>query len=109
MTAPSDPVAEFTRRRPQYEEFCQRLSRLIKDLLASRAIEVHLIEHRAKTVDGFAEKLQRSGKSYANPLTDIKDLAGVRVILHYVDDVDRVSQLVDDEFTVDPKHSVDKR
>lgn len=60
-------------------------------------------------MDSFAEKLQREGKGYTDPLNEITDLAGLRVILYYVDDVAKVADLIEREFRVDETRSVDKR
>jgi len=39
----------------------------------------------------------------------ITDLAGVRIIAYFPSDVDKIVPLIEKEFKVDPKHSVDKR
>ena len=54
-------------------------------------------------------------KKYLDPekeykfLDDITDLAGLRIITYYEDDVDRVAQMVKKEFRIDWEKSIDKR
>ena len=55
------------------------------------------------------EKVSRPGKGYSNPRLDITDLAGVRVITYYVEDVDQVQAVLDTEFEIDWGRSLDKR
>jgi hypothetical protein len=42
-------------------------------------------------------------------LDDITDLAGLRVVTYYEDEVDRVAEVIRKEFDIDPRKSVDKR
>ena len=85
------------------------MRQLLSDLAQTEGIDVHVIEARAKTVDSFAEKCARPGKTYSNPLQEITDLCGVRVILYYQADVDQFCAAARKQFAVDDEHSVDKR
>jgi ppGpp synthetase/RelA/SpoT-type nucleotidyltranferase len=53
--------------------------------------------------------LKQPGRTFSDPLLEITDLAGLRIILHYQDDVDAVVNLVESEFVVHAEHSSDKR
>ncbi|MCH7792095.1 MAG: hypothetical protein IID31_07445 [Planctomycetes bacterium] len=77
-------------------------------LLDSASIRYHQIESRAKSVESFGQKVIRPGKTYTDPLSQITDLVGVRVILNHLGDIDRVLGIVDSEFEVDDENSVDK-
>jgi ppGpp synthetase/RelA/SpoT-type nucleotidyltranferase len=99
---------QFLTIRPRYEAFTQRLEDLLSHLLKSDEVKYHLIESRTKDVNSLCEKACRPGKSYAHPLEEITDLSGVRIILYYLDDVDRVTNLIRKEFQVDEPHSEDK-
>lgn len=102
-------TAVYREVRPQYERFTAKLKSLLHELLEASGVEVHAIESRTKTVESLTEKVTRDGKSYTNPLGEISDLTGLRIILYYQDDVDRVSSLLDREFQIDSTRSVDKR
>ncbi len=101
-------VQQYSTRRPLYEEFRLKLDQLIRDLLHNEDINFHVIESRAKTVDSFREKLSRPGKSYSNPLKELTDLTGLRIILYYNDDIAVVSNLLQTEFQADLNRSIDK-
>jgi putative GTP pyrophosphokinase len=68
---------------------------------------IYHIESRVKDVKSFSEKLKRPGKSYNDPINDITDLLGFRVIAYYTGDVDIISRVIDKEFIVDRSHSGD--
>lgn len=107
MNLPSDHTIQFSEERPRYEKLTLKLHSLIQDLLASEGIEATL-DMRTKSLESFKEKIVRSGKSYQNPLNEITDLSGIRVVLRTLEDVSRVGSLLEREFLVDLDRSVKK-
>lgn len=97
--------ALYAEKHTLYQHFATRVASLIEQLLKKRSVSTYVIEHRAKSVESFREKIQRPGKAYTNPLDEITDLAGCRVILHYQEDVAIVSDLLRSEFVVDETRS----
>ena len=93
---------------PVYDEFSAHLADLLRDLIRDAGIEVHAVEKRAKSVESFREKINRPGKLYVNALQEVSDLAGVRVILYYEEDVRKVCRLLEREFVIERSQSVDK-
>ena len=91
---------------PLYKILAQRIADLLQDLLTEELIPVAYIEQRAKKSESLLDKLKR--KHCKEPLEEIKDLAGIRVVTYYNDDVSRVCDIVSREFNVDPLHSNDK-
>lgn len=103
-----DYVDQYRKLRPTLESLGERVSQLLRDIATSADISVHAIETRAKTVESFSEKSARAGKSYKNPLKEITDLCGLRLILYYQEDVEKFVSAIRAEFEID-KRSVDKR
>lgn len=101
-------VATYERLRPNYVRMCDSVASLLSNLIAQEQIPIHTIDGRAKEVDSFREKVTRDGKHYAEPLKEIMDLAGVRVVTHDKSARDRVCKLIEREFNVDLENSVDK-
>lgn len=91
---------------PLYSVLASRIADLLQEVLAEERIPVAYIEQRAKTPEGLLEKLKR--KPCKEPLQDIKDFAGIRVVTYYNDDVARASSIINREFKVDQEHSSDK-
>lgn len=100
-------VVEFKEVRESYLSFCKTLTGLVDRLLLVNGIAVHSIGYRCKTVESFASKVDRKG-SYKS-LGDITDLAGIRIITLFSEDVDVVAQLIEKEFLIDRDNSIDKR
>jgi putative GTP pyrophosphokinase len=101
-------VAEYENKRTLFIGFTKKLKRLIRDLLETDGIKYHLIEGRTKSVESFEEKAFKRGKHYDDPIREITDLSGIRIIVYYSDDVEKVANLIKSEFMVDWENSVDK-
>lgn len=102
-------VSLYSSRRTLYEQFAERLRWLFDNLLTNEQIDYQTIEYRAKSIESFRNKLMRPGKSYKDPLTEMPDLAGLRIIVYFDRDVDRAAALIDAELDVDALNSSDKR
>ncbi len=101
-------LGEYDEHSLLYQTFVEKIQVLIGDLLEAEGIRVHSIGGRLKQRDNLAEKLSRPGASYAS-LTDVTDIAGVRIITYFEDEVDRVSSVIEREFVIDVENSIDKR
>jgi putative GTP pyrophosphokinase len=97
---------EFSRERGQYVAFTQALERLLAELLESGHIDAAQLETRTKTVESFSDKITRKKDKYADPLSEITDLSGLRVTLYYAADVAAVGNVIEQEFDVDWANSV---
>jgi len=102
-------VSVYSSRRRLYEQFAERLQSLFDNLLSIEQIDYQTIEYRAKSIESFRNKLMRPGKSYVDPLTEMPDLAGLRITVYFDRDVNRAAALVDSELDVDKVNSSDKR
>jgi putative GTP pyrophosphokinase len=102
-------VSQYLLKRPLYEELTTRLVELLKSLLNTCKVDVHLIESRTKDVESFREKIGRSSKQYTDPLKEVTDLAGIRIIMYYEKDIEKVCELIENEFGVDTVNSLDKK
>jgi putative GTP pyrophosphokinase len=101
-------LAEFDRRKNLLDAFCEKATELIRAILKDANIRYYAVQARVKDRDKLRDKYQDTDKSYIC-LDDITDLAGLRIITYYEDDVDRAGNVIKAEFDIDPKHSVDLR
>lgn len=92
---------------PAMEAFRLQFEGLLRVLLSSEDRPVHHVESRCKGVEEFKEKIVR--KSYVDPMTQMTDLVGLRIILHFNSDVTFAAGLIRREFVVDEANSEDKR
>jgi ppGpp synthetase/RelA/SpoT-type nucleotidyltranferase len=76
-------ISEYRQKRPQYEEFCVAVHKLLKLFLKEGGYK-HQLSYRVKSSERLQEKLLRKieqGITYER-LSDIEDLAGLRVIFY---------------------------
>jgi len=99
-------VNQFSQRRHEYIRFTSKLETLVRDLLAAEKIEHHLLESRTKEVASFGYKVARSSKTYRDPLSEVTDLCGIRIIAYYQDQADAIGRLIASEFIVDEENSL---
>lgn len=104
-----DLSRQYLLSRPLQEEFTVKTVELIKALLHVQHIEAHLIESRTKELESFQEKINRSPHKYQNPLNEVTDLSGIRIIVYYEKELNTISELIAREFDVDWSNSSDKR
>jgi putative GTP pyrophosphokinase len=88
----TDAIKRFIERQPDYEKLCAEVAYILNRELNKAEIEFSTITYRAKTLNSFLEKIQR--KSYRDPVSEITDFAGVRVVCLYVDDLERLEKVI---------------
>lgn len=93
----------YESERPTYEKLADFVQKELKQQLLQDGISC-MLEARAKEVESFLRKALL--KSYTSPLAQIKDKAGVRIILTYSDDLERVKEVIAQSFLV--QHIEDK-
>ncbi len=103
-----DCVRSYGQKRPLFEQFTEKMRALAEDLLKTKGLRYSIIESRCKEVESFRGKVSRSDKDYSDPLVEVTDLAGIRIILYYHDDLPLVGRLITEEFDLDPSSSHDK-
>jgi ppGpp synthetase/RelA/SpoT-type nucleotidyltranferase len=100
---------EYLRVQPDYEKLADYL-RGRMDEIAKKLGIYPIIMARAKSLESFAEKVQRAGKHYSsNPLEELTDLCGVRVITYFLEDVRTFAAEIEKEFIIDRENSADKK
>lgn len=101
-------LKDFDTQKELYETFTLKAASLIREILASHSINVHSVTHRTKDRPSLAKKIQKQGSNYSS-LSEVTDISGVRITTYFEDDVDRVVQIIEQEFQIDEQNSVDKR
>jgi ppGpp synthetase/RelA/SpoT-type nucleotidyltranferase len=91
-------ILSFIKSRPQYEQLCSEVAYILSKRMEEQNVEYSTITSRAKTLNSFSEKISR--KDYKNPLIDITDLAGVRVVYLYKNDRSTIEQIIESEFKI---------
>lgn len=99
-------VTAYLKRYGFYEDLAAVVKRILEESLKRRGIKVHSVEGRAKDPTSLGRKAAQPsdvdpGKpSYPNPLEQITDLAGIRVITYFPSTLVAIDQLLADEFRI---------
>lgn len=99
-------VEKYRPLQPLYEQ----LGKALEDVLEPVRREIcpmGRVEWRAKKVPSFAGKILRKGH-YADPVNEMTDLCGVRVITQIDREVQAVCDFIREHFEIDEKNSEDK-
>lgn len=94
----SDLMTKFLKERPKYVSLGEILSKGIGLLLNEHDINFLLVESRVKDTIQFIEKIKR--KKYRNPLEDMEDICGIRIICYFQKDIQKIERLIKKEFHV---------
>lgn len=100
---PADPVREYAALHPTLVTAGEQAVALVTGILDDAGINYLSVTGRTKTVASFAEKARRTrdGKAlYPDPLREIGDQLGVRVITYVHSDVSAVADLLGDQVVV---------
>ncbi|MEO7941987.1 MAG: DUF429 domain-containing protein [Marmoricola sp.] len=98
-----DPVREYTLSHPARVAAGEQFLALVTSILDDAGINYLSVTGRTKTIASFAEKARRTRNSallYADPLREITDTIGLRVITYVHSDVSAVAELLRDQVVV---------
>ena len=100
---PAAAVREYAARQPDLRRHTEAFIDLVTSLLDEAGINYLTTSGRAKSVASFAGKAARTSDgvpAYPDPLNDIADQIGLRVITYALDDITAVAHLVHEQFVV---------
>lgn len=100
--------AEYDRESGLYKDFAATVTSLIERMLQGGGVQLHSITQRCKSPKSLAAKLVKPEKEYTC-LSDVTDIAAVRITTYFAEDVDRVAEVLEREFVIDIANSIDKR
>jgi predicted RNase H-like nuclease/ppGpp synthetase/RelA/SpoT-type nucleotidyltranferase len=105
--APGDPggfaIRQYAERQPDLQVAADRFVQLITSILDDAGINYLTVTGRAKSVVSFAAKAARTvdgRRVFADPLREITDQIGIRVITYVHSDVQAVVDLLSDQISV---------
>lgn len=100
---------EYSRRRSDYDLFGKELTNQFNRLLDDAKITIALpTQSRVKEWISMKEKLDRVHLSIAS-ISDMQDLLGMRIMLLFSRDVDKVCEIISSRFTVVTRENTQER
>jgi ppGpp synthetase/RelA/SpoT-type nucleotidyltranferase len=96
----------YEENRPLYESLARKVEDVIRENLEQSNVVYHSVTSRGKSLESFTAKAKQ--EKYSDPLSEIKDMAGVRVITYLESDVQKVAEIVERLFAIDIDSSLDQ-
>ncbi|WP_409439810.1 GTP pyrophosphokinase family protein [Psychromonas sp. GE-S-Ul-11] len=89
---------QFIDLKPKYNRLAENTSLAMKQFLSESKISSFDVEFRVKEQKSFLEKVTR--KEVADPFLEIEDIAGVRVICYYKEDLVKIDNIIHEQFDI---------
>lgn len=96
----------YDNNKALYERFSIEIEEIITKILNSKNIHYQSISHRLKERESYLNKC--ADEKYINPIKQITDVSGIRIIAYTNHDVSSICQVLQDEFLIDEDNSGDK-
>jgi ppGpp synthetase/RelA/SpoT-type nucleotidyltranferase len=109
MPSKNEPLIKSYRENiPVYEKLTQALQTILTGIVEQENIDCAMpVQSRTKDILSYLEKVER--KKYGNPLRDMTDISGSRIVLFTEKDVRFMADAIEDRFKIDTKRSINKR
>ncbi len=102
----NEAAAWYEKNRNKYFRLNAELEVILRESLNEKNIIFHSIESRVKTIDSFKEKASR--EKYIDPINEITDLTGIRIITLFEKEIHKISDIIKELFEIDYDKSEDK-
>lgn len=99
-------IETYKRDREKYVALMKKVKSIIGDCLKEEGILVHTIQGRTKTLKSFSQKIENP--KYEGKMERVQDLVGIRIITYVKSDVQKVNEVIKDNFEIDEDNSGDK-
>lgn len=102
-------LERYAELRPRYDKLCEETKRIIVESLEEAKLSCQNISARSKTSESFVKKATKKNEEkdkYDDPVAQITDLAGVRIITYTLKDLDKVDKFIGANFDIVEKRDV---
>jgi len=99
-------VSAYSAVFPQYQLFAEILEGLLRNA-GARLAPLAIVQSRAKSIASFAEKAWRKRHKYGDPVNQLTDLCGARVICRTRSEVEAMSGFIKGNLDIDRENSLD--
>lgn len=101
-----DWLTDYDEAYTDLERAAQRLAdEILHPVLKRREARYELIVPRVKDRDSVIRKWQGDPAKYRDPLRDMHDIVGIRIVTFDLDDVNRIDYIIRSEFEIDSANS----
>ncbi|OAN10087.1 GTP pyrophosphokinase [Exiguobacterium undae] len=89
-----------------FEILATKITSLIKEIIEYKDIKYHSITHRIKDKSSLLNKIK--SKKYEDPISQIHDYIGIRIVTFVKSDVEKVCKEIEGLFEIDTENSSNK-
>ncbi|MFC1660385.1 hypothetical protein ACFL3S_02815, partial [Gemmatimonadota bacterium] len=102
----ADQVTKYEAVFPHYQRYAELLEEVLKRAARNLA-PLAIVQSRPKSITSFAEKALRKHYKYKDPVNQLTDLCGARIIARTRSEVDALSGFLESHFDIDWGNSLD--
>lgn len=95
----------FLSNQQNFNKLAEKVDNIIAEILTEKCIEYHQVTYRCKTLESFSKKIEKS--KYVS-ISEITDIAGIRVITYVEDSIPLICKIIEENFDIDWENSSDK-
>lgn len=99
---------EYERDLQLYSGASKKITEILAEIFQQNKINLYSVTSRIKSRESLERKLNNPANNYLL-LTDVTDVAGIRITTYFEDDVKRIADLLELEFQIDTANSIDKK
>lgn len=92
---------------PKHNVLLPSVTAVTENLLRASGLDFLAVTGRVKTLESAVEKIKSKG--YSDPVRQMTDITGIRIIVFFESQVDEVSKIINDSFAVDASNSSDRK
>lgn len=96
----------YNNNKTIYERFSKEVEEIIIKILKAQKIPYQSVSHRVKEKESYLNKCRN--EKYTNPIEQIMDVSGIRIIAYTNQDVADICKILWDEFLIDKGNSGNK-
>ncbi|MBU1712413.1 MAG: hypothetical protein KKD47_04835 [Proteobacteria bacterium] len=101
-----EQIEKYTADFPRYEKYAEVLKEILEKA-TKRFAPLTIVQSRPKSITSFAEKILRKKHKYPDPVRQLTDLCGARIITQTPDEIEDVCRFIGTHFVIDQKNSID--
>lgn len=96
----------YDKSKALYEQFSKEVGEIIIKILKSKSIPYQSVSYRVKEKESYLNKCKN--EKYTDPIKQITDVSGIRIIAYTNQDVSSICNILQDEFKIDESNSENK-
>jgi len=102
----NEQIRKYEEVKPVFKNYADLIIKLLS-IIAKKKSPHAIVQARPKATASFAEKAIRKADKYIDPVNQLTDLCGGRIISHTLADVDAICISIRENFRIDEPNSLD--